>query len=342
MQETNPLFSICIPAHNALATIGEALTSVAIQTFDSWEIIVVDDASTDELGSWIGAQDIIPRPKLRYQRLDENMGPFYARKVAFAEAQGDYVLCLDSDDAFIGNKALERLAAIAGDFHADVIQFNAALESDGHYPWIDFKADGLYPGYIEKERFIEVFISTYDLNNLSTKAIRKELLSPVCLDMAKGLKMCEDRLEAAGAILKANSFYLLDDPLYFYRENPDSTTHKKFEGDFCHQQAYIESSIAELFRGYGNALGRQKVLFLRLWSDDMRSLAHGHSCDELLGCYTEMQSELFFRDAVETVGTECLRLDQVLLISLLYKGRLKLAVCFAKILSWAKLISAKA
>lgn len=60
-----PLFSICIPAHNAVCHIFRAFESIAKQTCSNWEIVIVDDASSDGLYSYLDEQSIIDRKKFR-------------------------------------------------------------------------------------------------------------------------------------------------------------------------------------------------------------------------------------------------------------------------------------
>lgn len=104
---TNPLFSIVIPAYNAERYLQETLHSVALQQFDDFEAIVVDDGSTD------GTREIlsgIADSRLRFRVLrQENAGPLMARRIAISYARGEYVVFLDSDD-LLRDDALMGLA----------------------------------------------------------------------------------------------------------------------------------------------------------------------------------------------------------------------------------------
>ena len=236
--EQAPLFSICIPAHNARGVIGMCLESLARQACGDWEAIVVDDASTDDLGEFCEVQDIVPAERLTYVRLDENQGPFRARRRAFSLARGRYVVCLDSDDELIGADALSSMRDVIESARPDLLLFNMSSREQGGDSIIDYGSLGLREGPIERGTLIEAFLSTYALNNLATKAIRCELLTEGDSEAPEGLKMCEDRLEVSGAIARAGSAYLLDRDLYFYRPNEASTTHRRFEVDYCAQQAF--------------------------------------------------------------------------------------------------------
>lgn len=87
------LFSVVIPAYNRLTLLKEALASVFAQTFTDYEIVVVDDGSTDATADYVRSLDaaikLISQP---------NRGPGAARNRGVQEAQGRYVAFLDSDD----------------------------------------------------------------------------------------------------------------------------------------------------------------------------------------------------------------------------------------------------
>lgn len=95
--------SVIIPTHNRTATLGRAIQSVLDQTFPALEIIVVDDASTDNtphiLKKYSG--------KIRIIINETNQGVSYARNVGIQEARGDWLAFLDSDDQWAPTK-LER------------------------------------------------------------------------------------------------------------------------------------------------------------------------------------------------------------------------------------------
>jgi glycosyltransferase involved in cell wall biosynthesis len=90
-----PRVSIVMPTYNRIDTIGRAIASVRDQTFQDWELIVVDDGSTDGTCDLVAGVD--PRVRLIVQ---ENQGVAGARNAALATARGDLVAFLDSDDAW--------------------------------------------------------------------------------------------------------------------------------------------------------------------------------------------------------------------------------------------------
>lgn len=109
MQLNRPTITVVIPAYNRKATICYCLESVLRQTVSPFEIIVVDDCSTDN------TVDIVKSfsdPRIRCITLDENSGAQVARNRGIKEAQGEWIAFLDSDDAWVPNKLERQLEAL--------------------------------------------------------------------------------------------------------------------------------------------------------------------------------------------------------------------------------------
>lgn len=100
------LVSVVTPAYNCSDFIRETIASVQAQTYQNWEMVIVDDCSTDNTKEVI--EDCIKEdPRIRYFCLDKNSGAAVARTVAMKEARGEYIAFLDSDDLWLPEK-LER------------------------------------------------------------------------------------------------------------------------------------------------------------------------------------------------------------------------------------------
>lgn len=94
---TGPLVSVIMPAYNAEERIGPAIASLLRQTYRDLEIIVVDDASTDDTVA-VAQNAAAGDRRMRVLRLQQNGGPYVARNCALATANGVFVTCHDSDD----------------------------------------------------------------------------------------------------------------------------------------------------------------------------------------------------------------------------------------------------
>lgn len=99
----NDLISIITPTYNCGKFISETIESVLDQTYKNWEMVIVDDCSTDNT-KHIVEEYIKKDSRIRYHRLEENSGAAIARTKAMEIAQGDYMAFLDSDDLWMKNK----------------------------------------------------------------------------------------------------------------------------------------------------------------------------------------------------------------------------------------------
>jgi succinoglycan biosynthesis protein ExoO len=114
--------SVVIAAYNAAPFIDRAIRSALDQTQPPLEVLVVDDASTDDTVQVVTALAQTD-PRIRLIRQDGNGGPGAARNAGFAAARGEWLAVLDADDAF-GPERLEILTAFAQAHQADIAADN--------------------------------------------------------------------------------------------------------------------------------------------------------------------------------------------------------------------------
>ena len=107
--QCSKLVSIIMPMHNSESYVSEAIDSVLAQSYQKWELIVVDDASTDK--SRIIVEEYVCRDKrVRLLSNDFPVGmPYAPRNYGIKHAKGDYIAFLDSDDMWLPNKLAEQL-----------------------------------------------------------------------------------------------------------------------------------------------------------------------------------------------------------------------------------------
>ncbi|HEX4115907.1 MAG TPA: glycosyltransferase family 2 protein [Solirubrobacteraceae bacterium] len=101
-----PRVSIVIPAHNAARFVGRAIESVREQTYSDWEIVVVDDGSSDDTWELLQASG----PRVHSFRREHAGGPAVARNLALEHAGGELVAFLDADDLLLPRYLESQLA----------------------------------------------------------------------------------------------------------------------------------------------------------------------------------------------------------------------------------------
>src|SRR6476620_1247077 len=112
--QTNPDVSVIVPFLNAARFLQEAIDSVFTQTYESWELLLVDDGSTDS-SSKIARDCAVTHPQ-RVRYLEHpghiNRGTSSSRNLAIRHMRGRFVALLDSDDAWFPNKLQEQVALL--------------------------------------------------------------------------------------------------------------------------------------------------------------------------------------------------------------------------------------
>ena len=104
----NDLVSIVMPSFNTGRFIAESIESVLSQTYSNWELIIVDDCSSDNTDKVVGmyTADI----RIKYLKNERNSGAAFSRNRALREAKGKWIAFLDSDDLWMPKKLEKQIA----------------------------------------------------------------------------------------------------------------------------------------------------------------------------------------------------------------------------------------
>lgn len=105
------LVSVIVPAYNRAAVLPRAVESVRNQTYENWELLICDDASTDNTADVVAElqqQD----DRIKLLRHQKNLGAAEARNTPMKAAQGSYIALLDSDDEWLPEKLEKQIAAL--------------------------------------------------------------------------------------------------------------------------------------------------------------------------------------------------------------------------------------
>ncbi|MFQ5430014.1 MAG: glycosyltransferase [Phycisphaerae bacterium] len=174
-----PAVSIIIPTYNRLSLLREALDSIHRQTYRDFEVIVIDDGSTEEIASGVADHPVRPRV-VRQQR----QGPAGARNLGIEEASADLVAFLDSDDLWQPIK-LERFIA-ATQAQPDINVFYGPMSPiDEAGNLVPGRTKPCHDGWITEKLFCSSFV------HIPTVVCRKALLFQAnCFD--RTLPVCED------------------------------------------------------------------------------------------------------------------------------------------------------
>lgn len=198
--------SIIIPVYNKLAYIERCFESILSQDFDSFEVVVVDDGSTD------GSGELCDKWKEKDQRLQvyhiPNGGVTAARRYGLEHSKGQYIMFADADDMLMPN-TLQTM------YHA--ITTNAADEVIGTYKdQYDNCHDSGWRGFVSCEPLIRNLLSIKNSFCVLWGIIfRRELLEG-CLDAPREIVEREDSLMQIKCLMKQPKVFFIADPVYLY------------------------------------------------------------------------------------------------------------------------------
>ena len=214
-------FSVVIPTFNASESIRRAIGSVLEQSEQDFEIIIVDDASTDDTVAVVEALQRADA-RIRLVRQPVNAGPAAARNRGLDAAEGEWVAMLDADDAFYPTR-LEVLGSAAISRDADIIFDNLMF-----YDWVAGKETGkairsiadtaIEP--LSTERFLGeclLAISAFDFGQLKC-VVRRQFFDDKRLRYPSGLRHSEDFIFYAEALLAGARGVLVGQPLYLFTQ----------------------------------------------------------------------------------------------------------------------------
>ncbi len=129
LTDTSPTVSIIIATFNREKLLKEAIESVLVQTFSDYELLIIDDGSSDNTRDMIQSFD---NPKIKYI-YQKNKGRSVARNVGLNLAKGKYITFLDSDDLYLPNKLMMQVKHLDAHPHIGMIYTSAyCMDEDGN------------------------------------------------------------------------------------------------------------------------------------------------------------------------------------------------------------------
>lgn len=237
-------FSIIIPAYNAEKTIEKCIESVQEQTYSNWEVIVINDGSTDKTAEI--AKKALPHCNVITK---ENAGVSSARNLGITLAQGDYLLFLDADDYLPQNTLELYERTISKEMNPDVV-FGSFYKV---YPQ---KTELCNPAgerstyiYDSKKKDFDPYISRL-IGTVWGKCYKLDLIKDARFD--QHLSMCEDAEFNYREIKKAKKMVYISQPVYNYVYSLKSTIRR-----------YSDDNLEKYISAVNKIIEENKTTFLR-------------------------------------------------------------------------------
>lgn len=218
------LFSIIVPVYNVEKYIDECVQSIIEQTYKEYEVILVDDGSTDKSGSL--CDQISSRDKRFLVIHQKNRGLSGARNTGIKVASGDYILFVDSDDYWDDTNALSKIAKTIDSTKSDLIIWGykklndstkMLTEEDNYYSRDSSSIITSVSEIVQK--------GIYNTSSC-TKAIKKHIVLDNDLAFVEG-DTSEDIEWSANLLKKVESIVAIPANFYIYRQRTGSITKTK-------------------------------------------------------------------------------------------------------------------
>ncbi|MGM9845181.1 MAG: glycosyltransferase family 2 protein [Muribaculaceae bacterium] len=223
-----PLVSVIMPTYNCGAYITLAVASVQAQTYTHWQLIIVDDCSTDDTANLVKQ---LCDPRLVLIQNDKNSGPAKSRNAGIAAASGKYLTFIDADDTY-EPEFLSKMVGAAEEFDADIVWCNYyEIEPCGNKKVI---SSTLPKNQIldSKQSLLTFFTNQNGLGSMWNKIYRHELITNHGIRLNEQRTRAEDwqfNLDCFGVL---NNMVAIDDCLYnYFRRNAGSVMSSYREKD---------------------------------------------------------------------------------------------------------------
>lgn len=241
------MFSIIVPVYNGEKYIKQCVTTLQHQTYKDFEVIFVNDGSTDNSAAIL--EDELYHVKLKHKIITkENGGQISARYMGINNAEAQYCLFLDCDDTLRNNTLEELNKYISKNANADIVVFNGSRVYDDKRElfWPEYSSNNCE---IPREDFLEKVINSRRFNNICFKAIRTTIMRDSCIYSGVGfVKAEEDLLMQLPFFDKAKHIFYINGDFYNYTYNPESVTNT-YNNNIVKGNEFVTSELEK----YGQA-----------------------------------------------------------------------------------------
>lgn len=237
------MISLILPIYNVEKYLKECLESILNQSYKNYELIIVDDGSIDRSMAIVNEY----RNKFKDIKIltQKNKGVSEARNLALENAEGEYILFVDSDD-FLKCDMIEKLISTTMETDSDIVISNYYLYYDENKYEKFLKGMPLFKIY-ENYEVIDMMLKYIIQGQLWNKLFKLSLLKENNFKFEKG-RYIQDIFPVFKVINKANKISYIDEALYFYRQREGSTVNKKnkkLTEDYHHAMTSIIKYVEE-------------------------------------------------------------------------------------------------
>lgn len=316
-----PFFSVIVPVYNVEKYIDECIESVLKQSYQNFELILVDDGSTDGSGSKCDKFADNNSSCVVFHKSNE--GQLATRRFGIEKAKGEYFVFLDSDD-YLELNALECIYKVIINTESDLIIYNyrkfvgtrtiGTSITGGKQVIIDNKC--------ELFKYV-LFDNKY--NSLCRKAVHRSLIDPRT-DYTKfyNISLAEDLLQSLELYGKCKKSVLIPDILYNYRMNENSMTHsitfENYKIDFTVRKEVLRFLREQNVFNKGNLKQYHSYCCHLLYSSIINIVGIKTSLRNKVTLLKKIKNDEYYIDYLMPVSCEGKPFKEIIILKLFEKG----------------------
>lgn len=212
----NPVISVIMPVYNCKPYILEAIKSICSQTFQNWELIIINNNSTEDIKEEVKK---IEDDRIHYHVFKKNKGLFVALKFGLKQAQGDFITFHDPDDISAPSRFEEQLNYLKSNVDFGMVScLIRCFTNEPTYRSACTFIEKIQNDYVSKEKIENAIISGFSPIIFPTLMVRKSLLSGI--KFSKEENEIEDYFQLLLYLLKQSRLEKINSILYYYRRHP--------------------------------------------------------------------------------------------------------------------------
>lgn len=328
------MFSVLIPVYNVEKYLTKCVDSVLNQTYTDYEIILLDDGSTDKSG------EICDEYSARYSNISVfhqlNAGLLLTRCRLIRRARGSFCVFLDSDD-WLRQDALEVISNTINRENCDVVMYNYCRvnENQTFENAPVFSNGAVFFGENKKALYDKFFESSY-LNNMWTKAVKRSLFDNI-IDyerLAHRISLGEDALVSMHVYHEMKRLVYIDEALYYYRYNPNSLTAKKKPDAYLDYNFLFEQrwNFMQNLGIYDSTMAKKYATrYMSTISACLRS-NYGIDKEKLISYFNDIRHNTFFNKMNEMYDPKMLKIREHIAVKLFVSERFNMLIMYSCIL----------
>lgn len=282
-------FSIIIPVYNVQKYLPVCIDSILAQNFEKYEVILVDDGSTDESGRICDEYaNRDPHCKVVHKK---NGGLSSARNMGIEVADGEYLMFIDSDDFLIGDQCLSEIEKRFAIYDADVVVFPMIkyyADTGEYIPTVKVRVDeDKLNKLTDENRLMFMIANNIFRASACNKVLKKSLIDDLHLRFMEGY-LSEDLDWCGNILIQSKRIVSFNTPIYGYRQKREESITNSTSNKLIEDKLYMCQCGCEIAKTAGKDKERVLLSYYAYEYSVLIGISSGAN-DELVKEIKEMQ-----------------------------------------------------